>query len=94
MLIFRRVRGHGMVPTMPPNTLVIGLRFAKKLKPGQIVIVSRDGKEQIKRIDQVKGEEVYLLGDHPETSLDSRQYGWLPGRSVRARVIWPRNKLD
>jgi nickel-type superoxide dismutase maturation protease len=88
--VVRRVVGHSMVPALPPNTLVIGWTYFRRPKPGQIMVVEHDGREKIKRIDQVEGERIYLLGDHPETSIDSRHFGWLPTGYLRARIIWPR----
>lgn len=81
-----------MVPVLPPNTLVIGTRYFWKPKLGIVVIVEHQGKEKIKRIDQIKDNEVFLLGDHPETSTDSRHFGWLPIKHIAAKIIWPRTK--
>ena len=82
-----------MVPVLPPRTLVIGVSVKpNKLQPQHIVILSHDGKEKIKRIDKIDDGKIFVLGDHPETSTDSRQFGWLPITSVKARIIWPRNK--
>ena len=79
-----------MVPSLPPNTLVFGFRYTKKFKPGDVVVVVHEGKEKIKRIDQIKDSEVFLLGDHPETSTDGRHFGWLPIKHIKAKVVWPR----
>lgn len=83
-----------MVPVLPPGTLVIGWRYFGKLKPGHVVVVKHDNREKIKRIDQVNDREVFLLGDHPETSTDSRHFGWLAIENVHARVIWPKTGKD
>ena len=82
-----------MVPALPPRTLVVGIR-AKKLQPGDIVVITHDDKEKIKRIDQIKDDKIYVLGDHPETSTDSRHFGWLDRETVIARIIWPRPSKD
>lgn len=90
----RRVVGHSMVPTLPPDTLVFGTGFFKVLKSGQVVMIKHKGKEKIKRISEVRTDEVYVLGDHPETSTDSRQFGWLPAKCIKALIIWPKTNLN
>lgn len=89
-ILVRRVVGHSMVPILPPKTLVFGWRYFGRIKPGQVVVVEHEGLEKIKRIDQVEKGRVYVLGDHPETSTDSRHFGWLPQDMVKAVVVWPR----
>lgn len=91
-LIIRRVVGHSMVPTLPPRTLVIGTGLIKNIKPGHVVVIKHKGKEKIKRIDEIKDDTVFILGDHPETSTDSRHFGWLPVQDITAVIIWPKTK--
>lgn len=91
LLILRRVVGHSMVPALPPGTLVFGIGiYFGEFKPGQIVIIDHDGKEKIKRIDKIEDNKIFVLGDHLDTSIDSRQFGWLPFEAIKALVIWPR----
>ncbi|HSX46586.1 MAG TPA: nickel-type superoxide dismutase maturation protease [Patescibacteria group bacterium] len=93
-LLIRRVVGHSMVPILPPKTLVFGLRYFRKLKPGEVVVVEHEGLEKIKRIDQIENDQVFLLGDHPETSTDSRHFGWLPLEAIKAKIVWPRTRPE
>lgn len=81
-----------MIPVLPPKTLVLGSGYFRKLKIGHVVVISHDGKEKIKRIDKLEGNKVYVLGDHPETSTDSRHFGWIPKKRVVARIFWPSSK--
>lgn len=89
-ILIRRVVGHSMVPILPPHTLVFGWRYFARIRPGQVVVVEHDGMEKIKRVEQVEQNKVYILGDHPETSTDSRHFGWLQKDLIKAVVVWPR----
>lgn len=78
-----------MVPTLPPKTLVIGVRW-RDIKPGHVVVARHEGREKIKRIEDIRDREVYLVGDHPESSTDSRHFGWIPIEDVLVRIVWPK----
>lgn len=87
----RTVSGHSMLPVLPPNTTIVGVRRFRSLKPGDVVIFLHDGKEKVKRIREIRGSEVFLLGDHGDASTDSRHFGWIYASSITAKVIYPRN---
>lgn len=89
-IVIRTVKGHSMVPVLPPGTTVIGLAFFRSILPGDVVVVGHEGREKIKRVDEIKDDRIYLLGDHPETSTDSRHFGWVPIEMVIARIVWPK----
>jgi type IV secretory pathway protease TraF len=46
--------------------------------------------EKIKRIERQQGDLIYLLGDNPGASTDSRDFGWLPAKTIVAKVVWPK----
>jgi hypothetical protein len=89
MLIVRRIVGHSMSPVLKHGQLVIGLRWLPP-RLGAVVILRHEGKEKIKKISEVSGKNIYVVGSNPAASTDSRQFGWLPKRSIVGVVIWPR----
>ncbi len=92
-LMIRRIQGHSMVPTLPPGTLVFGWRWFARLRPEKVVIFLRQNREIIKRIDHIAPTGLFVLGDHPETSTDSRHYGTISHDSIKSVIIWPRTPI-
>jgi hypothetical protein len=78
-----------MLPALPPGKIVIGnVRFGN-LCEGDIVIVLHGGVEKIKRVAEIQGDRLFVVGDNSKKSTDSRSFGWLSVALVRARVVWP-----
>jgi hypothetical protein len=91
--MIRRVNGHSMVPILPPGIIVFGFRWIRRHKPGHVIIFLHDSKEKIKRIDHIEENgELYVLGEHPAVSTDSRTFGSIDPSAVKARVVWPRTR--
>ncbi len=89
-LMVRRVQGHSMVPTLPPGTVIFGWRWFTRLHPNRVVVFCRADREIVKRIQYIENDSLFVIGDHPETSTDSRQYGTINQETVTAVVMWPR----
>jgi len=78
-----------MLPTLTPGQLIVG-RQTNDLHPGDVVVVSHNGLEKIKRIERQQGNLLYLLGDNPVASTDSRSFGWVQAATIVAKVVWPK----
>ncbi|HEU5187394.1 MAG TPA: S26 family signal peptidase [Candidatus Saccharimonadales bacterium] len=88
--MIRRVNGASMHPALPHGKLIFASRL-KKPKIGDVVIVKHHRVEVLKRIHDLKDDAVYLLGDNPQESTDSRHYGWLPINRIIAVVLGGQN---
>jgi Signal peptidase, peptidase S26 len=93
-----------MRPTLEPGDWAIAIA-AERARPGDVVVVEhpeRPGLEMVKRVVSVSGyrapdgtdlvDRVWVEGDEPSSSTDSRSLGALPAESVRGRVVlvwWP-----
>jgi nickel-type superoxide dismutase maturation protease len=93
MFLLRRVVGDSMLPGLPADRLVVAVR-TRRPREGQVVFVRHDGREKMKRVQKVSDGQVFLLGDNPDKSTDSRHFGWLPTEVVFARVVWPRQTRE
>ncbi len=86
MISIRRVVGSSMQPTYRPGAIVLGLRWMKP-RVGSVVVAERDGREIIKRVGDIGAQGLYLLGDNPPESTDSRVYGWFAPDSIKSVII-------
>jgi nickel-type superoxide dismutase maturation protease len=89
MFLLRRVVGDSMLPALAADKLVVARR-SHRIRPGDVVILHHDNLEKIKRVARVRDGQVFVLGDNPAHSTDSRTFGWLPESAVVAKVIWPK----
>lgn len=89
-ILFRRIRNGSMAPKLRPGQLIMATRLFHKLHAGQVVIVERNNKQFIKRIERIENDKLFVIGDNLAASVDSRQFGWLDCRAVIARVFRPR----
>jgi len=102
------VEGTSMRPTLEPGDWAIAVR-ARRLRRGDIVVVEhpdRVGFELVKRVTHPPDDmapdglglvdRVWVEGDDPEGSSDSRTFGPLPMGLVRGRVWfvwWPPGRI-
>jgi nickel-type superoxide dismutase maturation protease len=96
------VAGTSMRPTLEPGDWALAVRV-RTVRRGDVVVVEhpeRPGFELVKRVVHVPGDvapngselvdEVWIEGDAPDASSDSRRFGPVPLALVRGRVrfVW------
>jgi len=90
-LLFRQVVGSSMSPTLRAGQIVIATGRFGYVHPGDVVIIDHGGREKIKRVSKVDPNKgIYVLGDNPAESTDSRSFGWIDHEDIIAKVIRPR----
>ena len=90
-LKLRRVVGDSMLPTFRAGQLIALARISSP-HVGDVVMIRHDGLEKLKRIARIDGVRVYVLGDNPDASTDSRQFGWIGVESIIGKVVWPKSR--
>ena len=90
------VSGNSMLPTYKQGDRLLIKHRTSDLQPihvGEAVMIEREGELMLKRITryEIGGHTgqgmVTVEGDNKEESLDSRHWGAIPSRFVKARVI-------
>lgn len=92
-----------MRPTLEPGDWALAMRTDRGRRPriGDIVVLEhpdRPGFELVKRVTAVRNSsrsdasELWVEGDDPASSTDSRHFGPVDGSRVRGRLVlvwWP-----
>jgi len=77
-----------MAPSLLSDDYIIVLRFPwSRFYQGQVVLVEHTQYQLIvKRIADVRGQEVLLMGDHP-CSLSSDDMGWVDEKQIVGKLF-------
>jgi len=93
------VSGPSMAPTLHHgDQLLVLLRRPRRPPPAGRIVVTRlpDRPVSVKRVIRVDGGRIWLEGDNPFGSTDSRDLGAFESGAVVGRVVarlWPRPRL-
>ena len=84
------VAGLSMAPTLQPGDRLVVWRTTS-VRPGDIVAASDPRQPErtvLKRVMSVHPDGVFLLGDNPGQSTDSRQFGNVPIKSLLGKAVY------
>jgi len=81
-----RVAGDSMLPTYRPGDTLLAWRWFRPRR-GDIVVVRRD-RRLIKRVTHVNVEGIFIEGDNPRRSTDSRTFGRVRPDQIEAKVLF------
>lgn len=84
------VYGNSMVPTLKHGQDVLVRCWFYQPKAGDMVVIKKDGKEMIKRIQRVSGQKYFVVGDNKKESTDSRRFGLIDKSEIAGKVIFIR----
>jgi nickel-type superoxide dismutase maturation protease len=83
-----------MAPRLPSGALVVArpIDGMTALRVGDVVVARRPDRPEVEVIKRIQAIDVngtiFLVGDNPASSTDSRQFGAVPRELILARVRW------
>ena len=81
------VAGASMEPGLLEGDHLLVWR-TRRVAPGQVVAVEREGRLIVKRVVAIGPEGVTVLGDNPGQSTDSRHFGPVAKADVVGRAVY------
>jgi nickel-type superoxide dismutase maturation protease len=84
-----RVEGDSMLPTLKHGEEVL-VQPTETLQIGDVVVAKHPFKQSviiIKRISEINEKGLFLLGDNPIESTDSRSFGEVSKKNVLGKVV-------
>jgi nickel-type superoxide dismutase maturation protease len=82
-----QVQGESMSPTLKPGQYLISWNWFLNLKVGDLVVLKKE-RLMVKRAQKLRANEVFVVGDNPAQSTDSRQFGWISKDQILGKIVY------
>jgi nickel-type superoxide dismutase maturation protease len=82
-----RVEGDSMHPLYKAGDLLLGWRLVRRPGPHRVVVVHHEGRPLVKRLVAQDEQGLWVVGDNPLRSTDSRHFGAVPHEALEAVII-------
>ncbi len=76
-----------MVPNLGYGDELL-IRYGAKISVGDVIVFRRSGQNDIKRVESISDEGVFVVGDNRMASLDSRDYGLVRHDQVLGKALF------
>src|SRR3989344_3861020 len=80
-----------MFPTLKEGQDILSINWFVNPKVGDVVVIKYGGREMVKRVEKIDGERVFVVGDNPNESTDSRDFGPLNSDDIVGKVVYGPN---
>ncbi len=77
-----------MFPTLKSGQDILSINWFYKIMVGDLVVVKVNGKEIVKRVQNIQDHKVFVTGDNNKESTDSRYFGTVDIRQIVGKVIY------
>jgi nickel-type superoxide dismutase maturation protease len=83
-----------MAPRLPSGSLIVArpVDAATRLRIGDVVVARRPDRPELEIVKRIQAIDaaggIFLAGDNPAASIDSRQFGTVRRQDILARVGW------
>lgn len=82
------IHGDSMLPILKPGQEVLVWSWFYEPRVGDIVVVSKNGKDMIKRIQKIHDRKYFVEGDNKKESTDSRSFGPVNKSEIIGKVVF------
>ena len=76
-----------MVPNLGYGDELL-IRYGVPIAVGDVIVFRRAGQNDIKRVETISDEGIFVAGDNSMASLDSRDYGLIKHDQVLGKAIF------
>jgi len=81
------VRGLSMVPNLGYGDELL-IRYGASIAVGDVIVFRRSGQNDIKRVESISDDGIFVVGDNAMASLDSRTYGLIRHDQVLGKALF------